>query len=382
MQDKLKKLEKKYDVDWREYRIGDLFEVRKGKRLPERVLEDTKGNIALISQSTQDNMVARYSGLQGANEIYQGNAITFGVNTKGFGFQKGKFYTIADVLFLKADFLNSRNANFIKPIIAKALPQDGWDKIFGLEKMKDLKVKLPTFNNEIAFGYIEEFVETLEAERLQTLEAYLKVTGLKNTVLTDAERESLARLDTVGGAESIRWREFNLPDLFSIKNTHNILSRDIVENSGAVPYLTAGQGNNAVGTYISYDESQIDEGNSIFIGGKTFVVTYQERDYFSNDSHNLALYYNEYDKRTKENQLFMATAIYKSLSHLYSWGNSISRSKIQSDIVALPVSADGEIDFDFVSNLMSAMQKVVIKGVVDWADKRIEKTRGVVGNDY
>jgi hypothetical protein len=61
---------------------------------------------------------------------------------------------------------------------------------------------------------------------------------------------------------------------------HNILSRDIVESSGTIPYLTAGQGNNAVRIYISFDERQIEVGNSIFIGGKTFVVTYQVNDYF------------------------------------------------------------------------------------------------------
>lgn len=61
--------------------------------------------------------------------------------------------------------------------------------------------------------------------------------------------------------------------------------------------MTASKENNSVGTYISYDESQIEEGNSIFIGGKTFVVTYQENDYFSNDSHNLALYFKDDKQR-------------------------------------------------------------------------------------
>jgi hypothetical protein len=91
-------------VEWGEFKIEKLFDVRKGKRLPERVLIDTTGNIALINQSTQNNMVARYSGLQRNNEIYKGNAITFGVNTKCFGYQSGDFYTIADVLFLKGCF--------------------------------------------------------------------------------------------------------------------------------------------------------------------------------------------------------------------------------------------------------------------------------------
>lgn len=40
----------------------------------------------------------------------------------------------------------------------------------------------------------------------------------------------------------------------------------------------------------------MDKGNCIFIGGKTFVVTYQEKDFFSNDSHNLTLRLKEESK--------------------------------------------------------------------------------------
>lgn len=144
-------------------------------------------------------------------------------------------------------------------------------------------------------------------------------------------------------------------DVFNVKNTGNILSRDIVENSGETPYLCASAENNAVSSYISYNEKYLDEGNCIFIGGKTFVVTYQEKDFYSNDSHNLVLYLKNEKKRTKVNQLFLAACINKSLSHKYSWGDSISNSKIQKDKVILPVK-DGEIDFEFIENYIDQLE--------------------------
>ncbi|MER0123593.1 restriction endonuclease subunit S [Streptococcus sp. ZJ100] len=124
------------------------------------------------------------------------------------------------------------------------------------------------------------------------------------------------------------WREYRIIDIFEVKNTHNILSSWITENSGLIPYVTASQNNNSVSTYIDYDEAMLDEGNSIFIGGKTLVISYQDRDYFSNDSHNLALYLKDEKHRTKLIQLYMVSALYKSLKPLYSWGNSISKQKI------------------------------------------------------
>ena len=156
------------------------------------------------------------------------------------------------------------------------------------------------------------------------------------------------------------------------------MSRDIVKNSGEIPYLTAREANNSIETYISHYLSQIEEGNSIFIGGKTLTVTYQELNYFSNDSHNLALYYKEEDKRTRTNQLFMVASIYKSLSHLYTWGDSISNKKIQKDCIKFPIRYDGIPDFDKMSAYIRAIEKLVIKDVVKWKDNQIAMMTKIV----
>jgi hypothetical protein len=101
--------------------------------------------------------------------------------------------------------------------------------------------------------------------------------------------------------QNIEWGEYRLIDVFTVRNTKNILSRDIVENSGNTPYLCASAENNAISTYISYDESYKDKGNCLFIGGKTFVVTYQKQDFYSNDSHNLIL--DLKNEKAKQNQV-------------------------------------------------------------------------------
>ena len=133
------------------------------------------------------------------------------------------------------------------------------------------------------------------------------------------------------------------------------MSRDLVLDSGKTPYLCASSENNAVSSYVSYDERYIDKGNCVFIGGKTFVVSYQEEDFFSNDSHNLALYLKDSKRRTKPIQLFLTTCITMSLKHKYSWGNSISNKKIQDDTVLLPVK-NGKIDFEFMESFVAELE--------------------------
>ena len=248
---------------------------------------------------------------------------------------------------------------------------DGQQGGYKLEDINNYKIKLPTQNSKIDFDFMESFIADLEAERIADLEAYLLATGLKDYTLTVEEKQVLDDF------EQMKFEEFNVIDIFNVKNTGNILSRDIVENSGVTPYLCASAENNAVSSYISYDEKYLDKGNCVFIGGKTFVVTYQEKDFYSNDSHNLVLYLKNEENRNKSNQLYLATCINKSLKHKYSWGDSISNTKIKKDKVSLPTQ-NNQPNFTIMETFISAIQKLVIKEVVLYADRKIAATKTVV----
>lgn len=155
--------------------------------------------------------------------------------------------------------------------------------------------------------------------------------------------------------QAVKWGEYRIIDIFDVKNTQSILSRELTVGSGKTPYLCASSENNAVSSYVSYDVRYLDKGNCIFIGGKTFVVSCQKADFFSNDSHNLALYLKNEKRKSKSIQLFLAACITMSLKHKYSWGNSISNQKIQNDMVLLPVN-NGKIDFDFMESFIAELE--------------------------
>ena len=175
------------------------------------------------------------------------------------------------------------------------------------------------------------------------------------------------------------FKQFNVIDIFNVKNTKNILSRDIIPNNGKTPYLCASSENNGVSSYISYDEKYLDKGNCVFIGGKTFVVSFQENDFFSNDSHNLALYLKDEERRSNLNQLYLATCINKGLGYKYSWGDSISNRKIQKDKISLPVK-NKKPDYKTMEILISAVQKEVIKDVVLYVDRKKEEKNKMTEN--
>jgi len=232
--------------------------------------------------------------------------------------------------------------------------------------MNNTIIQLPSKNNQIDTDFIKKFISRVEADRLEKVEEYLIRYGMYDTNLTINEKYAL---DTLS---SKNFKDFKVTDIFVIKNTRNILSSWIIENSGSIPYLCASALNNSVSSYIKYDATYLDKGNCIFIGGKTFVVTYQKDDFFSNDSHNLTLTLNNEGYRNRICQLFLATCVKSSLGHKYSWGDSISSSKIKKDSISLPVK-DDQPDYEFMENYISAIQKLTVKKVISYLDEKKSK---------
>ena len=148
------------------------------------------------------------------------------------------------------------------------------------------------------------------------------------------------------------WKPFKIVDLFNVKNTHSILKSEIEEDSGVTPYVTASNENNGVYTYVAYNEDLIEQGNCIMIGGKTLTITYQSQNFYSNDSHNLALYLKDTQYQTEKVYLFLITALKASIGHTYNWGDSISSKSIKKDEIILPVDEAGKPDFSYMETYM------------------------------
>ena len=371
-------------VEWGEFRIGDLFEFHTSKKR----FDANKVQVLEAGQYPYVVRTALNNGIKGFIDelpefLNDGNTISFGQDTATMFYQKKPYFTGDKIKIMKAKFgkFNGRNAQFILPVMSKAFSSFSWgSSSFKVSELKNVKCQLPVQNGNLHLDFMENFVAELEARRSAELEArrsaeleaYLSAAGLKDYTLTTEEERALAALEN----REITFIEYKVVDLFTVKNTNNILSRDVTPNSGNTPYLSASRENNAVSSYISHRENLIDKGNCIFIGGKTFVVTYQAEDFYSNDSHNLCLYLKEKEEASKLNQLCIISCIERNLGHKYSWGDSISNKKIQTDTVFLP-SKNGKPDYGYMQTLISAVQKQVIKDVVHYADEKIAATKTV-----
>ena len=95
---------------------------------------------------------------------------------------------------------------------------------------------------------------------------------------------------------------------------------------------------------------------------------YQRDDFFSNDSHNLLLSLKSKENGNENVYLFLAAALKKSLGHKYHWGDSISKQKIKSNIVNLPMNGN-EVDYPFMDTIISGIKKRIIANLKSFIDK-------------
>lgn len=353
------------DVEWGEFKLGDLFEISSTPSFNKDKL--TNGSeYDYITRTSQNQGILQPTGFVNKKNLNPKGVWSLGLLQMDFFYRYKPWYAGQFVRKITPKVeLNQYSILYFTTLLNKhkkcllsVLVRDV-DK-----KFKNTFVSLPIKNGEIDFDFIEFFIEKLETERITELDIYLSAAGLKDYQLTLEEKKVL------DSYESLKFDDFKVVDVFTVKNSGNILSRDIVENSGDTPYLCASRENNSVSSHISYDTKYMDIGNCVFIGGKTFVVTYQEKGFYSNDSHNLILYLKDEEKRTKINQLYLATCVNKSLNHKYSWGDSISNRKIQKDLISLPAKS-GKPDFSTMEILISAVKKLVIKDVVLYLDSKI-----------
>ncbi len=361
-------------VEWGEYRLGDFFYIESTPSFNKDAL--TPGNeYDYVTRTSQNQGILQSTGFVNEENLNDAGTWSLGLLQMDFFYRRRPWYAGQFVRKITPKIaLTDGGVSFFstilnkqKEILLSVLVRDV-DEVF-----RNITFSLPSCNGEVDYEFMERFIAKLNAQRLAWLNAYLTTTGLKDYTLT-TEEEQIIKDFEIGNVE---WEEFDVTKVFEVCNAGNILANEIVEGSGSTPYLCASRENNAVSSYISYREELITEGNCIFIGGKTFVVTYQECDFFSNDSHNLTLRLYDSEHRTKLKHLYLATCVTKSLGHKYSWGDSVSNRKIQKDKILLPC-IHGQVDFSKMETFISAIQKLVIKDVVLYADREIEATKQVV----
>lgn len=295
-------------------------------------------------------------------KIFNANTITIDMFGNAFYRQfRYKMVTHARVFSLKSILsITQKQGIFLSSAMHFLKYNFGYENMCSWAKIKQEKISLPVKKDrEIDFAFMEDFISQLEA--------YLLVTGLKNYTLTPAEEQALT--DFQNG--NIKWGEFNLEKLYG-KSTRGKRLKSADRINGDLPFVTAGEAETGISAFIGNDVE-------IFAANTTTIDMFGSAKYrnyeYGGDDH-IAVVHTE--KINKYAAIFVTTAIHKSS---YTGKFSYSRNFYAKDAdelnIYLPVTNDIP-NYPMMETLISAVQKLVIKDVVEYADRKIEATREII----
>ena len=145
---------------WREYRLGDLFDIRKGKRLTKAQM--TYGTTPFIGAIDDNNGLAC---VVGQPAIHDANTITVSYNgsvAEAF-YQPKRFWCSDDVNVLYPHFLLTAGAAlFIATVIRLERYRFNYGRKWHLDRMRSAVIRLPAkLDTKPDWAYMEQYIRSL-----------------------------------------------------------------------------------------------------------------------------------------------------------------------------------------------------------------------------
>ena len=373
--------EKLRAVKWGEFKLGDLFEVVSYKKCFDAnkvAIIENRGHPYIVRQSTENGRKGNID--EPIKYLNPGNTISFGQDTATMFYQEKPYFTGDKIKILRPKYakFGKNNAQFFLSTMRKAFCSFAWGSSrFNVETLKKQMVSLPIKNNGyIDFDFMESFIAELEAERVAELEAervaelsaYLTVSGLDNYELSSDEENALKNY------QSLKWDTYNLEKLFG-KSTRGKRLKGDDRIAGTLPFVTAGEASEGISAYIS-NEVEVFEKNTTTID---MFGSAKYRNYKYGADDHVAVVHTE--AVPMKAAIFVTSACHKAAhTGKFDYGHNFYAKDADALDIQLPTK-DGKPDYDTMTALISAVQKLVIKDVVLYADRKIEGTRQILKSE-
>ena len=356
--------EKLKTVKWGEFKYKEVFnKIEQGRRLKKD--DQIEGTIPFVMSGTTNAGVVNY--ISNPVASFPKNAIT--IDIFGNTFYRNYAFGAGDDtgVYWNDEIVYSSNAMlfFAVAMQKSMIGKFSYGKKLRSSQSENFTMRLPiTIDGKINFEFMESFIAELEAERVAELEAYLTVSGLDNYELSDEEENALKNY------QLLKWDAYNLEKLFG-KSTRGKRLKGDDRIAGTLPFVTAGEASEGISAYIS-NKVEVFEKNTTTIDmfGSAKYRNYQ----YGADDHVAVVHTEAVPMKAS---IFLTSAINKAAhTGKFDYGHNFYAKDADALDIMLPTK-DGKPDFDSMATLISAVQKLVIKDVVIYADRKIKKTKEV-----
>ena len=360
--------EKLRTVKWGEFKYKEVFnKIEQGRRLKKD--DQIEGTIPFVMSGTTNAGVVNY--ISNPVALFPKNAIT--IDIFGNTFYRDYAFGAGDDtgVYWNNEIVYSSNAMlfFAVAMQKSMIGKFSYGKKLRSSQSENFTMRLPiTIDGKIDFDFMESFIAELEEERVAELSAYLKVSGLDNYELSSEEENALKNY------KSLKWDAYNLEKLFG-KSTRGKRLKGDDRIAGTLPFVTAGEASEGISAYIS-NNVEVFEKNTTTID---MFGSAKYRNYRYGADDHVAVVHTE--SVPMKASIFLASAIHKAAhTGKFDYGHNFYAKDADALDIMLPTK-DGEPDFDSMATLISAVQKLVIKDVVIYADRKIEKIKEVTKSE-
>ena len=318
--------------EWKEFYLGRLFDIRKGKRLTSADQEEGDNNY--IGAIDSNNGVANHIG---QSPIHEGNTISLSYNgSVGEAFYQYEPYWATDdvnALYCNYEGFNQYIGLFIATVIRNEKYKFSYGRKWTLENMNASIIRLPIQHNPDGTPYIDpecKYSGEGYVPDWQFMENYIKSLHYK-PLTTKNKSTDVLLLDIEN------WKEFRFGNLISRPYKAKAFNKDdleVTEKKG-LRYITRTGINNGcemIVNALAIPQQYIEKGNAISIGDTTATCFYQEEDFIAGD-HMVVV---RAEWMNKFNGLFIVS-ILQNEQYKYSYGRAFLIERIEETMMNLPI---------------------------------------------
>ena len=325
--------------EWKEFIVGELFdEINNSKAYHKNQIIETSNDsdfIPYISRTKFNNGLELLVENDDSFNKNPGNTIVFGAESATFFYEPFEYITGNKMYYIKDRHFNKYVCLFLIAVLNKNIGEHfGYSHGLTATRLKKQKLILPVNDDGLPdYQFMEEYVKdeykNQSIELINIIESKLKYLEYKE----------------VPSLNEKSWDSFFIESLGGIKSGKDITKKSMV--SGDTPYISSTSLNNGVSALVGNTNDTL-ESNCISINrngsvGYAFYHPYEAL--FSNDCRKLITGLNKYCN------LFIVTQI-KAQKDKYNYGYKMGTNRIKRQKILLPLTEDGEIDQDYMSQYM------------------------------
>lgn len=324
--------------NWKQFRLGDFFEIERGTSRVMRNLLD--GDIPIIAAARADQGVAGFYDVQAEYS----DEITISCNGVGCGsvfYHRGPFAITGDSAVMKAKFTLSENMKLFVTAVCDSLfsVKYSYAEKCNPAGLLDELISLPVmFDGAPDWAYMDAYM----SEIMQKEKVYAdQLASLTAEAVADGHV-----LDTSA------WRAFRIEELFEIELAKGDIQPKQIDE-GDVPLVSAGNEDNGVAAMINVFGDGISE---IFPRGcitvSMFGKTFYQSEPFYAVSHGRVNILRPLLSFSDLAGLFIAGCFNRQFCDKFGYAAMCTRTRLQKETVTLPVTMSGDLDLSFMERYM------------------------------